>query len=137
MKETTKQNKTIELSKYLGKQIEVCGKTQREIATDLGYKNPNIITMFKQAHTKMPLDKVALMAESLGVDPVNLLRMTVKEYYPGMWEVIEGIMGRAVSENEYKMIEIIRANKQNPDADPHISTPSQEKKLIDFASTLD
>lgn len=136
MMKEAKQAKRVELHKFLENQIEVCGKTQREIATELGYKNPNIITMFKKAHTKVPLDKIAQLATTLGVDPVNLLRIAMLEYYPDLWNVMEGIMGRIVSENEYDMIKIVRENCGETGSDPHISSEFQKRKLIDFAESL-
>lgn len=132
-----KQPKTIKLHEFISKQIEVCGKSQRELALELGYKNPNIITMFKQARTKVPLDKIGIFAQALGVDKVNLLRIAMLEYYPEMWKVIESIMGKAVTDNEYEIVQTIRENLEDPSSDPHMRSQREKNLLIDFSKAID
>lgn len=86
--------KTVLVADYLSQQLAVCGKSQREIATEVGYSNPNIITMFKSGATKIPLTKVGAFAKALGVDPAFMLRLVMNEYMPKTWEAIEGILGK-------------------------------------------
>ena len=50
------------VAEFIAAQIAMSDKTQREIALALGYDKPNIITMFKQGLTKIPLNKVAPLA---------------------------------------------------------------------------
>jgi len=81
------------VAEYLERAIDMSGKTQRQITQELGYENPNIITMFKQGKSKLPINKVNAMALSLGLDPANLLRIVMTEYMPEAWEVIEKVVG--------------------------------------------
>jgi len=46
------------VAQYLTMKIDESGKTQREIATEVGYDAANVITMFKQGSTKLPLNTV-------------------------------------------------------------------------------
>ena len=84
----------ISVAKYLEQQIAVCGRSQREIAAEIGYANPNIMTMFKTGATKIPVTKVGPLARALGVDPAFMLRLVMHEYMPEAWEAIEDIIGK-------------------------------------------
>jgi hypothetical protein len=52
-------------------------KTQREIATTAGFTNPNMLTMLKQGHSKLPIDRVATLAAALEVDSKYMLRLAL------------------------------------------------------------
>ena len=106
---TKSKAKTISVADYLTQQINICGKPQKEIAEDVGYKMPNIITMFKQGKTKLPVNKVPAFAQSIGTDPIHMLRIVMSEYMPETWEVIEGLIGKSmVSDSELVILDIIR-----------------------------
>lgn len=62
--------------------IAASGLSQTEIARQLGYPNPNIITMFKKGTTRVPLDKVARLALVLGQNPGALLRHWFRVHEP-------------------------------------------------------
>lgn len=54
------------IAEYLAVQISLSEKSQREIAAEISYENPNVITMFKQGQTKVPMNKVGPLAKALG-----------------------------------------------------------------------
>jgi len=111
----TSPRKTISVAKYLEHQLSVCGRSQLDISRDLGYSNPNIITMIKNGSTKVPLKKVALLAKSINVDPAYLLRLVMTEYSPETWEAIESILGdqELLSTQDYSMIRFLRESAGN------------------------
>ncbi len=80
-----------QVARFLSDAINSSSKSQLEIARDVGFPKPNMITMLKQGRTKMPITKVKLMACSLGIDPKVLLRLCFEEYQPDNWAVIEDI----------------------------------------------
>ena len=51
------------IANYLDKQIEALkgAKSQREIAGEIGYESPNLISMFKRGEARVPLDKIPLL----------------------------------------------------------------------------
>ncbi len=63
-----------------------------DIAEVCGFPRPNVITMIKQGKTKLPLDKIGLMARALQVDPFDLFRMCMQEYLPSTWAAIAPIL---------------------------------------------
>jgi transcriptional regulator with XRE-family HTH domain len=85
-------------------------KSQREIAQEIGYEKPNMISMFKRGEAKVPLDKIPLLAKALNVDPAHLLRMALQQYNPEFYKVIGQILDNKdiVSDNEIAVIKELR-----------------------------
>ena len=94
---------------YLDREISRCGKTQLQISRECGFPKPNIITMLKQGHTKLPLTKVGPLAKSLGVDPAYLLRLALREYFPDTYSTIEDVLSPSLlTQNEMNMVNAFR-----------------------------
>lgn len=100
--------------------LEVSDKTQKDVADELGYDKPNIISMFKKGITKVPLDKVPALAKALNADPVHMLRLAMSEYAPALLKTIEGTFPTAVTQHE---AELIKAHRDATNShDPRLST---------------
>jgi transcriptional regulator with XRE-family HTH domain len=122
---------------YLSAQIQISGLRQKDIADALGYTKPNIITMFKQGLTKLPIEKVGALAKVLGVDPVYLLRVVMNDYMPGTYNAIISIFGQEpITENEMQIIKKIRtlSNGSNPELED--GDREANKKLEEFVEIL-
>ena len=100
--------KTPSVALYLAELFDQSRKTQKEIAADLGYDHPNIISMFKHGLTRLPVEKVPAMADALGVSQRHLLRMVLAEYHPQMLAVIETLTGPMLTENEVELVATVR-----------------------------
>ncbi|CAG9229049.1 hypothetical protein [Burkholderia vietnamiensis] len=113
--------KQISAADYISGLIGMSDKSQRQIAAEIGYSNPNMITMLKQGRTQVPINKVGPLAKSLGIDPVHLLRMVMLEKTPEVWEILEEIIGRnaTISQTELGLIEFSRNQLQGVDLDLH------------------
>jgi DNA-binding CsgD family transcriptional regulator len=99
----------VSVAEYIEQQIAFSEKSQKDIAEEIGYDKPNVLTMIKQGKTKLPVNKVGQLAMALGVDPVHLLRLVMSEYMPQTWEAIENVVGTSlVSRGERKLIESLR-----------------------------
>lgn len=113
--------------------------TQREIAKKLGYEKSNIITMFKQGHSPVPINKVPALARALDIDPAWLMRLALREYHPEILETISSTMGFVVTLHEIEIIKELRAATGDSDprlSDPRVSDPGQRAKLEEFARAL-
>lgn len=86
--------------RYIAKQIDESDKTQVQIAKEMGYLKPNIITMFKQGLTKVPLEKVPLLAAALGLDAAALMDLYLSEYAPSVKHALEDVYGPKPREKE-------------------------------------
>lgn len=126
--------KPTNVAEYLMAQINLCGKSQAAIAKDVGFKMPNMITMLKSNLTKLPIDKVGLMAKSLGVDAVHLYKLCMAEYYPDTWKVIQGMLDQPVfTANEIEFIDVLR---QSNTINPKLKTEEEKIELLQFVNKL-
>lgn len=107
--ESKKEAQKMSVARFLSEHVALSGKTQTEIANHLGYPKGNIITMFKNGSTPLPINKVGPMAEILEVDATHLLSLVMSEYYEQSWEAIKGIFNRPVlTDNEMLVINMMR-----------------------------
>lgn len=104
---------------YIADRLAESGKTQREVAEECGFEKPNIITMFKNGSTKVPLNRIGPLAKAIGADPAHLLRLVMNEYFPDTWEAVENIMQSTVlTANELALIRNYREMTGDNDAAP-------------------
>jgi predicted nucleic acid-binding OB-fold protein len=100
----------VSVAQYIAQQIALSEKSQKDIAAEIGYDKPNVLSMIKQGQTKLPVNKVGPLAKALGIDPVHLLRLTLQEYMPETWDAIQDIVGQSlVSAGEKKLLDELRA----------------------------
>jgi hypothetical protein len=81
-------------SQFIDRQIDVSGKKMSEIAFEVGFARPNMVSMIRGGYSKLPVNKVKKMAISLGVDPAFLMRLMLQEYEPETLAIIEDVFGR-------------------------------------------
>ena len=111
------ETKKVSVAQFLTTTLATCGKAQKDVAQEIGYENPNIITMFKQGLTKVPLTKVSSLAKALDVDPVFLLKIVLTEYAPEVLVAIEEILdGSVLTRNERELIDAYRKATLGTDA---------------------
>lgn len=114
------------ISNAIERQKRVTGKTQADIAAEVGYDKPNMIAMWKNGSAKVPLDKVPLAAKALGIDPAFLLRMTMAQYWPDMADTIAKVFGTVLTENETALITAVREIMKDEDV-PHFTREMKRK----------
>lgn len=128
-------NSPLTVAEYVTRQIEACGKTQAQIAGEVGYDRPNLISMIKAGQTKLPVQKIGAFAKALGVDPAFMFRLVMSEYSPATWEAMNEIQGAIpVTQNERGILEAIR--KLSRGTDPKLQTPSQHRALKTFVDSM-
>ncbi len=121
----------ISVADYVTQQIAMSGKSQKDIAAELGYDKPNIITMFKQGMTKVPINKIPLFSRVLGVDPVHFLRIAMAEYAPQTWETLNDLIGDyLMTSNEAEIIEAVREASGGIDVVMTSTTKQELQELV-------
>lgn len=109
------------VAEFIADRLAECDKTQREIAEECGFEKPNIITMFKNGSTKIPLNRIGPLAKAIGADPAHLLRLVMQEYFPDTWSAVEDIMQSTVlTANELDLVRKFRDVTGDNDAVPVI-----------------
>lgn len=120
---------------YLSNAIDVSGKTQRQIAEEVGYNRPNIISMLKTGEVDLPLNKVELFAASLELDPLYLLSLVMRERHPEMYRIIWSRVGdRVVSNSERNLLEQVR--NMTGSTDVEAVTPEEIAALRNFCDLV-
>ncbi|MBD9511660.1 helix-turn-helix transcriptional regulator [Ensifer sp. ENS10] len=119
-------------SNYIFKKLMESSKSQKEIAEAVGYKNQNMITMLKLGHVKLALDRVPAMAKALDIDPLDLFKIALTQFYDDQAvRMLTEIIEAGTSSAEKKILRIIRdASGENT---PTL-TPEREKALAELFS---
>lgn len=107
----------VTVAEFIADRLATIDKTQREVAEACGFETPNIITMFKQGKTKVPLDRIGPLAKALDVDPAHLLRLALQQYLPETWSSIEDILHSTIlTANELELVRKYRQVTGDADA---------------------
>lgn len=77
---------------FIASRIEELNLKLVDVAQICGFPKPNMITMIKQGKSKLPMDKIGMMAHALQTDPFDLYRRCMREYLPSTWESISPIL---------------------------------------------
>src|SRR5271155_4065677 len=125
------------IANYLEKQIEALKgvKSQREIAGEIGYESPNLISMFKRGEARVPLDKIPLLAKALFVDPAHMFRLALEQYWPDRGDIIAKLFGRLASENEEEIfLKPWRTATRNADPETSVKIEVAVTKMIEWTA---
>lgn len=74
---------------YFSQAIATSGLKQSEIARRVGLARPNIISMWKNDDSKIPLERIPALARACGKDPKEMLEIAMREYQPEIWGVLK------------------------------------------------
>ncbi|EPO5386908.1 TPA: XRE family transcriptional regulator [Raoultella ornithinolytica] len=105
---TMADEKTARYVAYIDSLITVSPKTQATISSEMGYKNPNNLSLIKSGKIPLPIDKVRPLAEALNADPVRLMMMVLEARQPELVDFLrdEGIA--PLTPEERKVLEAFR-----------------------------
>ena len=136
-----KKKHHLTVAQYFTEQINLSGKSQVELAHEMGFDAVNVISNIKAGKTKLPLARIGLAAKALGVDALYLMKIAIIEYFPSdaekptpiVWDVFEQALGRIVTANELEIILALREINPN---NPKMASDQAREKLANFANTL-
>ncbi|HDW3274198.1 TPA: XRE family transcriptional regulator [Enterobacter asburiae] len=93
---------------YIDSLITISPKSQATIAKEIGYKNPNNLSLIKSGKIPLPVDKVRPLANSLDADPVRLMLMVLEERHPELLEFFRDEGTAPLSEDEKQVLDAFR-----------------------------
>jgi transcriptional regulator with XRE-family HTH domain len=129
MRGLCQQTETV--AEFLTRAIKLSGKTQSEICADIGYSKPNIITMFKQGRTRVPLDKIGPLSRALGVDGRDFFVKVLGEYMPETLRAIKPFLSiESLTPEENFLIETYRMASEGKEQKFILFKPSWLKKAL-------
>lgn len=76
------------VAEYISVQIEKSHLKQYEISKQVGWNRPNFLSILKKGGARLPLDKVAPLADALGINKQDLMIRCLREYQPEVLEVL-------------------------------------------------
>jgi len=65
-----------------------CGKTQAQVAKEIGFENANNISLIKSGRAHLSVDKVIPFAKSVGAPPDDFMMMYLSERIPEVHDFI-------------------------------------------------
>ena len=80
-------------------------KTQKELAREMGFLKPGMLSMIKTGTTRIPFTKLPNVAAALGIDPALLVRTHLCETWPEFEDVVHEVFGGVLTETERKWID--------------------------------
>jgi hypothetical protein len=95
-------------AEFLSEIIRYSGRTQAEIARDAGFSHPNVLSMMKLGHMKVPLDRIPDIAGACGILERDFLRVAMEEYHPEIWGVLRETFDDMLTEPENELLAIFR-----------------------------
>lgn len=90
---------------FLRDAINASHKTQREIAQDAGFPQPNVISMMKKGQCKVPISRIPKLATALGTDVHSFLDIALREYHPEIWFTLRETYATSVDGTEQMLID--------------------------------
>ncbi|SAL06639.1 hypothetical protein AWB78_08166 [Caballeronia calidae] len=131
-----KKQDAVTVTEYFDAQVALRQITLQQLSKDIGgVLKPNMLSMIRQGHTKIPLQHIGPIARALCVDALFLLKMAMNEYQPENWKAIQDIMGSqpVLTRNEIALLKAIReANPNNP----KLNTEADEKEFAAVVAAL-
>lgn len=119
VKQMVKEREKSRIAQLISDRIEELKgyKLQREIASQAGYNNPNMIALIKKGDAKVALDRIPRLAEALEVEPSMLMRLAFEQFYEKETaDEFFRLMSRGgVTRNEQKILDVIREASGNTD----------------------
>ena len=108
-------------------------KTQRELAKEMGFMRANMLSMLKTGDAKVPIAKIPIVAEVLGIDPAKLLRTHLWETWPQFADVVFEIFGGILTTAEREWLEFFEeVGMLSPPVDS-----DRRKKLAELMAKTD
>ena len=98
---------------------ELLGKSDQQLSKELGFTQPNVITMIKAGSMKLPISKVQKLAVAIDFSESDLLRVVLRDQAPELLTVIDKIWAQSIlTANERKLIESYRYLAKGHDVTP-------------------
>ncbi|MDH2045623.1 helix-turn-helix transcriptional regulator [Acinetobacter johnsonii] len=131
----SKSRRKVTVAQFLEAQINSSDKAQHEIAEEVGFAKPTMVSMVKLGKAKVPLDKAQPIAKALGIDSRDFFMRCLEEYLPVVFnEIVELTKDQPIlSQNE---IDIIKRIREARPENPSIKTPEQNRAFDNFLATL-
>lgn len=80
-------------------------KTQRELAREMGFLKPGMLSMIKTGAARIPFTKLPNVAAALGLDPALLIKTHLCETWPEFEDIVHEVFGGVLTQAERDWID--------------------------------
>ena len=119
-----------ETARYISASIKASRKSDHQIAKETGFRTATCVSLIKSGSSQIPIGQIGKFAQALNTDPVELLTMCIREYYPETWESIRPFLDTVLTEDEISLIKALRFAVGGPYV--LAMTPKEREPLNEF-----
>ncbi|MEQ4626769.1 MULTISPECIES: helix-turn-helix domain-containing protein [Providencia] len=118
---------------FLTAAIIASGKSQTQIAEEVGYSSHNNISMLKSGKMLFPPEKIEIFAKVLSIDEGTLFRVVMQSRYPDLFNLYSR-NAEVISEDEKIVLENYRKFKGKEVEDPALAKMKADEFLKNINS---
>lgn len=108
-----------------------CGKSDEQMAQELGFSRASVYAASKSGTMKMPAGKLSIVARALDASPSEVLESFLRETAPDLLEAVRKVWGpTGLTEGEQKVVEAYRKLTGGRDVEPIIMDGKDIMALI-------
>ena len=123
-------NELSETARFISARIEASQKSDHQIAKEAGFRAAANVSLIKSGSSQLPIGHIGKFAQALNADPVELLTMCIREYYPETWESISPFLDTVLTADEISLIKALRFAVGGPYV--LALTPKEREPLDEF-----
>lgn len=128
--------KVVPVKELIAVHADQIGIRNNELAKAMGYPAHNVVSMLKSGAMRLPINKIAIAAEVLKIDPMYLARCVDAESDFNLAPLLESITKRiAITVNEEKLIQKLRQASNGLDVDLS-AYPQELESIVNTFSTV-
>lgn len=121
------------LARFLIKVTDDKGITNADLARELEYARPSVVSSWKAARARFPLDNLFALAEMLDVDPAYMMALYIEQYVKAndgvdRFPEIHRMLSHIATPEEWEIIQIARKARKN---NSFKLRPDQKKQLAE------
>jgi transcriptional regulator with XRE-family HTH domain len=130
--ESIRTGATYHIAEFINRNWDLMvGRTNEDVAQELGYKAANMISMWRTGKTRIPLEKLPDIARLMKLDIATLLPLWFEQYWGERKDakpLLKEVFNRVASQREVPLLEALRA--ASPINDPHYEAEQIEAMTL-------
>jgi len=113
-----------DLAVFIAGKLDTSEKTQTEIAAEVGFEHPNVLSMIKSGATQIPIGRVPALADALEIPRDELLRRCLDAYLPELYAILAMVLpGTMFNDEQVEMVRMVEAARRVMAAAPGVGRP--------------
>ncbi len=120
-----------ETLKWIDQNQQRSGVSDEVLAEALGYMNPKVVELIKSGAMVLPVNKAALLARAIGVDPGDMMVRLLQDISPDLLAAVEDCVGvLSLSAGEKRLLNALRKACPGKEPVPIMFEPGSIMTLV-------